>query len=210
MRSGRFNISRGNQLGDGIASAPRLLLVPREEPKPQPAPVPVAQLGPPPVVTPAAPVSPEYQPVHDRLSALERLDRLRDEGALTAREYSAEKAKLLRPPAEELVLSETAPRNGAGPLPAANGSASTPKVDGNAAPPPFVPANGAESPAVAPAAELATPLMLRTAQGPALLDRIAIWKVVMLGLLAGLALSYASQPRETVRFLEDLVKLFAG
>ena len=109
MRSGRFQISRGHQLREGLGSAPRLLIVPREDPKPQPAFVPVAQLTAPSVPPPAAPVSPEYHAVHDRLTALERLARLRDEGALTAKEYAAEKAKLLRPPGDELVLRDSVP-----------------------------------------------------------------------------------------------------
>jgi hypothetical protein len=199
VRSGRFNISRGNQLGESIGSAPRLLIVPREDPKPQPAPVAVAELDPRPAPLPAtpmtaAPISPEYQPVHDRLTALERLARLRDEGALTAKEYAAEKAKLLRPPVEEMVLCEATATPVGGAVSAATLSVTA----------------GHQSSSAPQSPDATAPPLLLTAQGPALLDRIAVWKVVLLGLLAGLGLSYASQPRETVHFLEDLVKLFVG
>lgn len=196
MRSGRFQISRGHQLREGLGSAPRLLIVPREDPKPRLAPVSVAELAPPPPAPPpAAPVSPEYYAVHDRLSALERLARLRDEGALTAREYSTEKAKLLRPPGDELVLRDSVADSTA---PGLNGT------DVHAAP-------SADSLTTDGAAAIdPVPWLLRPAQGPALLDRISVWKVMGLGLVAGLILSYLSQPRETVRFLEDLFRLFGG
>jgi hypothetical protein len=95
MRTGRLSISRGHQL-QGIPEAPvappQLALVP------QPAPP-----------EPAAPVSPDYHAVHDRLTALERLARLFELGALSVDEFAAEKALILALPADELVLREAAP-----------------------------------------------------------------------------------------------------
>jgi len=52
---------------------------------------------------PAAP-APDFCLVHHRLAALERLSLLRDKGALSAEEFAAEKALVLRLPAEELML----------------------------------------------------------------------------------------------------------
>lgn len=57
-----------------------------------------------------APASPEYHLVHDRLTAIERLKRLRDQGALTEEEFVAEKAIILSLPADELVLHVPAPQ----------------------------------------------------------------------------------------------------
>jgi Short C-terminal domain len=53
---------------------------------------------------PAAP-APDFCLVHHRLAALERLSDLRDKGALSAEEFAAEKALVLRLPAEELMLA---------------------------------------------------------------------------------------------------------
>jgi putative oligomerization/nucleic acid binding protein len=92
MRTGKLAISRGHQLAD----PPHLSLVPAE-----PAASPVAE--------PAAPVSPDYHLVHDRLTALERLSRLHEQGALSADEFAAEKRLILGLPADELVLREAAP-----------------------------------------------------------------------------------------------------
>ena len=55
------------------------------------------------------PASPEYRFVHDRLTALERLATLRKLGIITLEEFAAEKALVLNPPTDELVLHETAP-----------------------------------------------------------------------------------------------------
>src|SRR3954464_7551286 len=81
MQTGRLSISRGHQLQG--APGTRLRSLP--------------------------PASPEYQGVHDRLTALERLTRLLDLGALSAQEFAAEKASILALPAEELVLRAPAP-----------------------------------------------------------------------------------------------------
>ena len=60
-----------------------------------------------PAPAPAAPVSiADYQLVRERLDALERLSLLRDIGVLTPDEFTAEKALVLRLPAEELLLGE--------------------------------------------------------------------------------------------------------
>ncbi|MGZ8998052.1 MAG: hypothetical protein ACXW2T_04250 [Allosphingosinicella sp.] len=46
--------------------------------------------------------APDYQLVHFRLEAIERLSLLRDKGALSTAEYEAEKNLVLRLPADEL------------------------------------------------------------------------------------------------------------
>src|SRR5688572_4755245 len=54
---------------------------------------------------PAAPLAPaDYHLVGQRIDALERLSLLRDIGVLTPEEFAAEKALVLRLPAEELLL----------------------------------------------------------------------------------------------------------
>ncbi len=143
MRTGKLSIGRGHRTGGLSATGPRLSIVARE---------PVAAVPP--------PVSPEYQPVHDRLSALERLARLREQGALTDEEFAAEKASILGP-ADTLVLNE---------------------------------------PLVAP----------EPVPSQSLLGRLFGWKIIPIGLAAGVALSYASQPRETLRFFEDALRLFGA
>jgi hypothetical protein len=109
----------------------------------------------------AVSVAPEYKPVHDRLSALERLAKLRDLEILTEEEFLAEKAHILGHQAEELVLNE--------PL-----------------------------------------LATETVRGPSLLARMLSWKFVPVGLAAGIALSYASQPSETMRFFDDALRLLGA
>ena len=101
MRTGRLSISRGHQLQEEpVAFPPQLALVPQPA-EPRSAPVSVPSQAP--------PASPDYQLVHDRLSALERLTRLFELGALSAEEFAAEKAIVLALPADELVLSHPAP-----------------------------------------------------------------------------------------------------
>ena len=101
MRTGRLSISRGHQLqGEPVAFPPQLTLVPQPaEPRAAPVSVPLQ----------APPASPDYQLVHDRLSALERLTRLFELGALSAEEFAAEKALVLSLPADELLLNQPAP-----------------------------------------------------------------------------------------------------
>ena len=143
MRTGKLSISRGPRLGEPTSTGPRLSIVAREEPA---------------ATVPAA-VSPEYRPIHDRLTALERLARLHEQGALTDEEFAAEKAGILGH--GELVLNE---------------------------------------PLVA----------LEPTRGPTLIGRLLGWKIIPVGIVAGLALSYASQPRETVRFFEGALSLFGA
>ncbi len=152
MRTGKLSISRGHEIG-AIAPAPRLALVPRAEPETRAAPV----------REPAAPASPEYQLVHDRLTALERLTRLLEQGALSEAEFAAEKATILSLPADELVLHE-----------AAHVSAEPPRLP----------------------------------RGPSLLGRLLSWKVLPVGVAAGFALSFAAQPRQTIGFFDELLRLF--
>lgn len=87
MRTGKLAISRGHQW----AEPPHLALVPAAE-----------SCAP-------APLNPGYHAVHDRLTALERLTRLFEQGVLSAEEFAAEKALILALPADELVLREAAP-----------------------------------------------------------------------------------------------------
>jgi hypothetical protein len=82
MRTGRLSISRGHrQVETDGSPAPHLALVP------QPAPVSQASAG------------PDYQAVEARLTALERLVRLYEIGALSLEEFAAEKALILGEPA---------------------------------------------------------------------------------------------------------------
>jgi hypothetical protein len=105
MRTGRLSISRGHELeGTPEAASPRLKLVQQ----PAEAPVTREPASVPPRAEPP-PVSPDYHAVHDRLTALERLTRLRESGVLSAREFAAEKALILALPAEEMLLCDPAP-----------------------------------------------------------------------------------------------------
>jgi len=88
MRTGKLAISRGHQMSEPT----HLALVPPE-----------------PVRAPAPPASTDYLLVHDRLTALERLTRLFEQGALSAEEFAAEKMLILGLPADELVLRDAAP-----------------------------------------------------------------------------------------------------
>ena len=99
MRTGRLSISRGHELhGEtgAVTRAPRLAIVPASEP-------PAAPEAP---AEPVAPASADYHLVHDRLTALERLAKLLDQGVLSPDEFTAEKAVILALPADELVLRE--------------------------------------------------------------------------------------------------------
>ena len=62
-----------------------------------------------PVPEPTAPASPDYHLVHDRLTSLERLTRLYEQGALSAEEFAAEKLLILGLPADELCAAQAAP-----------------------------------------------------------------------------------------------------
>jgi hypothetical protein len=88
MRTGKLAISRGHTMSE----PPHLALVPAE---------PLREAEP--------PVSADYQIVHDRLTSLERLTRLFEQGALTVDEFAAEKMLILGLPADELVLRDAAP-----------------------------------------------------------------------------------------------------
>jgi hypothetical protein len=90
MQGGKLMISRG------LPAAAEAVPI-RREPEPRQAPAPPAER-----TAPAA--SPDYHLIHYRLAALERLSVLRDRGALSADEFAAEKALVLRLPAEELEL----------------------------------------------------------------------------------------------------------
>lgn len=140
MRTGRLIISRGHQLGE--APPPPRPAPPRREPQP---PLPL------------------YPEIGERLTALERLARLFEQGALSPQEFAAEKALILGRFGDEAVLARVSP------------------VSFVPAPPPR--------------------------RRPSLLGRLLSWKLLPVGLVAGLAFSFASQPRETAAFFEDLLRL---
>jgi len=103
MRTGRLSISRGHQLQespDQDPAPPHLALVPQPA-EPEQATVSAPNRAP--------PATPDYQVVHDRLTALERLTRLFELGTLSADEFAAEKALILALPADELILRDLAP-----------------------------------------------------------------------------------------------------
>jgi hypothetical protein len=159
MRTGRLSIGRGH--GDGVPplpAGPRLRLVSIETgtPEPEGAPAPVTQSPSP------APATLDYHSIHDRLTALERLTRLHEQGALSVEEFAAEKVAILRLPAEELVLR----------------------------------AEGAPS----------SPARIERQRGPSLLCRLLSWKFLPVGMTAGLGLSWYTQPRETLAFLEQAAR----
>lgn len=94
MPTGKLSIVRGRELEQPPLS-PRLSIVPCKSPSPA-APL-VAEAA------PASSAAAEYHLVHDRLTALERLARLRDLSAISAAEYENEKAIVLSLPADALV-----------------------------------------------------------------------------------------------------------
>ena len=114
------------------------------ESRPAPAPVP-------------APPTPEYHLVHDRLTALERLDRLHRKGALSAAEFAAEKEAILSLPAEELPL-------------------------------------------LAPAAA-------RRPHAPSLAGRLLDWRLLSVGIVAGLALGLATLPQDPLGVIDRTARL---
>lgn len=84
MRTGRLNISRGHrQAGTEETPPPHLALVPP------------ATLS---VPDPEPPAVPSLQAVNERLSALERLVRLYEAGALSIEEFNAEKLAIMGEP----------------------------------------------------------------------------------------------------------------
>lgn len=91
MQARKLTISRGTASG---GAAPRLVRAPSAPPPRRPEPP-----------EPAA----DLHLVHHRLVALERLAALHEKGALSDEEFAAEKALVMRVPADELVLApETA------------------------------------------------------------------------------------------------------
>jgi hypothetical protein len=44
-------------------------------------------------------------------------------------------------------------------------------------------------------------------RGPSLLGRLLSWRFVPVGVIAGLGLSFASQPQETMRFFDEALRL---
>ena len=58
--------------------------------------------------------------------------------------------------------------------------------------------------------DLPAPERVRPEPGPSLLGRLFDWRVIPVGLVAGLALSFASQPRETTRFFEEALRVIGA
>jgi len=46
--------------------------------------------------------------------------------------------------------------------------------------------------------------------GPSLLARLLNWRLIPVGVAAGIALSFAAQPQQTTRFFEDALRLFGA
>lgn len=46
--------------------------------------------------------------------------------------------------------------------------------------------------------------------GPSLAGRLFSWKFLPIGLVAGLALSFGAQPQETVRFVDQVLRVFGA
>ena len=158
MNAGKVTISRGHELAGPRAAQPDFSepAVPGNAPSLPPLP---------------SSISADYGWIHERLSAVERLVRLYDQGALTAAEFAAEKAVIL----------------GGGPLD------------------PPQPAIRTQPVSFAPVARAAAPGKRR---GPSLIGRLIRWPVLLPGLVAGLALSFASQPEATMHFLDEGLRIF--
>jgi hypothetical protein len=147
MRTGRLSISRGHpQIAWDESPPPHLAPVPADaEPAPVSAPQPQSDL----------------HAVNERLTALERLVRLYEQGALSPEEFATEKMLIL------------------GDLP-------------RLAPVHFVPAEP------------------RRKRGPSLLGRMLSWPFLLLCLVAGIGLSFATQPEATNRLVTQLWHAVAG
>ena len=170
MRTGKLAISRGHGGREPSAPAPRLAIVSRGEP--------------------TAPhlVSPEYQPLHDRLTALERLARLHQQNVLTDEEFAAEKALILdRHPDGAAHWPDTSC------LPGTTGHCGAVSTRSMVDPVLNEPLLVAESP-----------------RSPSLLGRLLSWKFIPVGIAAGLALSFAAQPQQTMRFFDEALRLFGA
>lgn len=146
MRTGRLNISRGYP-PEGTDDAPHLALVPSAVEADR--------------VSAEAPAS-DLQAVNERLTALERLVRLYEQGALSVEEFAAEKMLIL------------------GDLP-------------RVAPVHFVPAEPR-----------------RARRGPSLLGRMLSWQFLLLCVVAGIGLSFATQPEASTRLVTQLWHAVAG
>jgi hypothetical protein len=59
-------------------------------------------------------------------------------------------------------------------------------------------------------AELPVAQQRERPNGPSLLAHLFDWKLVPLALAAGLGLSYATQPQETLRFFDEALRLFGA
>ena len=104
MQGGKLIISRGMQ---GAVDVPPRPSEREPQARPELRAVPTSSPAERPAYAPPAPVSiADYQLVRERIDALERLSLLRDIGVLSPEEFAAEKALVLRLPAEELLLDE--------------------------------------------------------------------------------------------------------
>jgi hypothetical protein len=162
MRTGKLSISRGHQLpSEEGEPAPRLAVVPAptaraDNPAGDRAPAPVPDAAPDELL-------PDHELIDRRLTALERLARLAEYGALSAEEFADEKA---------LILGRFGER----------------------------PAAGATPVSFAPAAPRRSRSLLGRLFGG--------WRAIPVGLTAGIALSFATQPEATLRVADELLRLF--
>jgi len=62
---------------------------------------------------------------------------------------------------------------------------------------------------VEPAAAPALPV-IAAARRPSLLGRLFDWRLLPLGLVAGLGFSFATQPQETIRFFDEALRLLGA
>jgi len=101
MQGGKLTISRGMPSGGDVVPIRR---EPEQRQPPAAPPAAVRQTEPGP--------APDYHLIHFRLAALEQLSQLRDKGALSAEEFAAEKALILRLPAREPAAEAMPPPRG--------------------------------------------------------------------------------------------------
>ena len=148
MRTGRLNISRGQPQEATEESPPPHLALVRQ----------VAEIAP----VSESVAAPDLVTVHARLTALERLVRLYEQGALSIEEFAAEKLLILGEPPRMTPVH-------------------------------FVPAEPRRRP-----------------RGPSLLGRMLSWQFLLLCLLAGIGLTYATQPEATNRLVSQVWHAIAG
>lgn len=164
MRTGRLAISRGHHFIHGSEDAAAVTAAASAPSRIEP----LAIYEPAPAAAPARTQTeplPDHALIDRRLTALERLTRLLEQGVLTEEEFADEKA---------LILGRFARRATVG-----NPIAFVPRPDS------------------------------RPHRRPSLLGRlVGGWRAIPVGLVAGLALSFGTQPAATFRFFDESLRLF--